>query len=49
MFRRDYEVLSIGPTAALFVRRDAAAKLIDPSLKTLPLETLLGPPSPRDH
>jgi len=55
-FRSDYLVLRVGPTANLFVRRDAGDKLLDPSLQVLPIDTLLGPAEhpaapgpPRDH
>ncbi|MEE2665234.1 MAG: hypothetical protein VX681_14045 [Myxococcota bacterium] len=42
-FRSDYLVLRGGPTANLFVRRDAVDKLLDPSLQVLPLDALFGP------
>jgi len=48
-FRRDYLVLSVGPRATLFLRRDATGQLTDRSLETLPLEALLGPPRNGAH
>jgi len=45
-FRRDYLVLQVGPSAVLFVRRDAVDKLLDPSLRVLPLEAVFPTDAP---
>jgi hypothetical protein len=44
-FWRDYVVLRVGPSAALFVRRDATAKILDASLVTMPLDSLFTRPA----
>jgi hypothetical protein len=41
-FRRDYLVLRVGPSADLFVRRDALEKILDQDVEVLPLEAHFG-------